>query len=298
MRHLKADVSHRIKRRPSIFTARWFRVLLGAGAVVVLSLWLGPPATRWLLTRPSGQAGLASRQAILPTAGAADPSLAVAAPRPDPGPAVRTPPALVSRPAPPAPPAPPAVKAKPGADVPPGSEAEPPTRVADAVPVTPAPPVATAVPGPASGLFRLQVGVFRDPRNADRLAEQLRSEGADVLIAGEGGESASQYRLVARPPDGETVDTFVERLRGLGHRTEVTPGGVVVGDPVSVRAAIEATRQLREQGVRVRLERVPAQAAAGLRVVRVGSYGTREEAERARDELTGRGYQAVVVRER
>jgi cell division protein FtsN len=295
MRHLKADVSHRIKRRPSIFTALWFRVLLAGGALVVLALWLGPPATRWLLPGPSGLAGLASRQAIRPTAGAVTPGLAVAAPRPDSGPPVRTPPVLEARPAPPAPPA---VKAKPGADVPPGSAAEPPKRVAEAAPALPAPPVATAVPGPASGLFRLQLGAFRDPRNADRLAEQLRSEGADVLIAGEGGESASQYRLVARPPDGEAVDTFVERLRGLGHRTEVTPGGVVVGDPVSVRAAIETTRQLREQGIRVRLERVPAQAAAGLRVVRVGGYATREEAERARDELTGRGYKAVVVRER
>jgi hypothetical protein len=116
-------------------------------------------------------------------------------------------------------------------------------------------------------------------------------------VSGSGGESASQYRLISRPPDGESVAAFVERVRGLGHRAEETPAGVVVGDPVSVRAAIEATRQLREQGVRVRLERVSA-PTAGLRVVRVGGYATREEAERARDEMAARGHQAVVVRER
>jgi cell division protein FtsN len=293
MRHLKADVSHRIKRRPSIFTALWFRVVLGAGVVVVLALWLGPPAIRSLQSRPSGQVGLVSRQAILPGGGAAEPSLAVAAPRPDPVPAVRTPPpATESRPAPTAP------KAKPVVEVPPAPAPEPPRRAAaPAAPVAPAPPAATAAPGPASSLFRLQVGAFRDPQNADRLAEQLRSDGADVHVAGSGDESASQYRLIARPPDGESVAAFVERVRGLGHRAEETPAGVVVGDPVSVRAAIEATRQLREQGVRVRLERVPA-PAAGLRIVRVGGYATREEAERARDELAARGHQAVVVRER
>jgi hypothetical protein len=64
-----------------------------------------------------------------------------------------------------------------------------------------------------------------------------------------------------------------------------------------VRGAIETTRQLREQGVRVRLERVPAQAA-GLRTVRVGSYATLDDAERARGELVARGYPAAIVRER
>jgi cell division protein FtsN len=290
MRHLKADVSHRIKRRPSIFTARWFRVLLGAGAVVVLALWLGPSASRWLQGRPTGQA---SRQAMLPTGGAAEPNLAVAAPRQDP-PAVRTsPPPTESRPAPAA------AKPKPAAEVPPALALEPPPRVtAQASPATSTPPPIATVATPTSSLFRLQVGAFRDPQNADRLAEQLRSEGAEVHVAGSGGETASMYRLMARPPEEEAVSAFVERLRGLGHRAEETPAGVVVGDPVSVRAAIEATRQLREQGVRVRLERVPAPAAAGLRVVRVGSYATREEAEQARDELATRGHQAVVVRER
>jgi cell division protein FtsN len=281
MRHLKADVSHRMKRRPSIFTARWFRFLLGGGAVVVVALWLGPPIAGWLRSQPPVGA---SRPAI-PT----DPSLAVAAPRPDPSPAVRTPPAVESRPVPPAP----KVKASP--DVPASPPAESPARVAESAPVTPEPRSATSVPG--SGPFRIQVGAFRDPQNADRLAERLRGEGADVVVGGAAGESESLYRIVARPPDGETIGSLAERLRGFGQRVEETPGGVVVGEPVPVRGAIETTRQLRGHGVRVRLERVPAQAA-GLRTVRVGSYATLDDAERARGELVARGYPAAIVRER
>jgi cell division protein FtsN len=284
MRHLKADVSHRMKRRPSIFTARWFRLVLGGGAVVVVALGLGPPVAGWLRSLSSRPAAIASRPAI-PT----DASLAVAASRPDPGPAVRTPPAVEARPAPPAP------KARTIADVPAAPPAESPARVAEPAPSPPAPRAAAAVAGP--GLFRIQVGAFRDPQNADRLADRLRSEGADVLVGGAAGESESLYRIVARPPDGETIGGLVERLRGLGYRAVETPAGVLVGEAVAVRAAIETTRQLREQGVRVRLERVPAQAA-GLRTVRVGSYGTLEEAERARGELVARGYPAAIVRER
>jgi cell division protein FtsN len=218
-----------------------------------------------------------------------EPSLAVAAPRPDPVSAVRTPPAVVVSPTPTAP------KTKTSLEVPVDPPAESPRRVADSAPVTPVPRAAAATPG--SGLFRIQVGAFRDPQNADRLAERLRSDGADVLVGGSAGESESLYRIVARPPDGETIGGLVERLRGLGHRAEETAGGVLVGEPVAVRGAIETTRQLREQGVRVRLERVPAQAA-GLRTVRVGSYATLEEAERARGELIARGYPAAIVRER
>jgi cell division septation protein DedD len=292
VRHLKPDVSHRMRKRPSIFTARWFRVLLGAGAVVVAALWLGPPVAGWLRGETTRQSATPSRPAPVPAARATDPAVAIAAPRSDPGPAVRTPPVSESRPVPPAA----SVKASP--EAPSGQPPEPPRRVAGAASAVPAPPAeAAAVRRPASELFRIQVGAFRDPQNAERLAERLRGEGAEVLVAGSGDEPGSLYRVIARPPDGEAVNGFVQRLRELGHRAEETPEGVAVGQAVPLRAAIETTRQLREQGMRVRLERTSV-PGGGLRAVRVGAYATLEEAERARTELAERGYPAIVVRDR
>src|SRR5262249_11681124 len=48
MRRVRSDVSHRIRRRTSIFTARWFRIALGAGVVVALLLLAGPSVATWL----------------------------------------------------------------------------------------------------------------------------------------------------------------------------------------------------------------------------------------------------------
>jgi cell division protein FtsN len=144
-------------------------------------------------------------------------------------------------------------------------------------------------------VFRVQVGAFLDHRNADRLAERLRSEGVEVastLVE----ESRTMYRVLATPSEGDRYETLIERLRTLGHAPELTDDGAAVTGPVPLRSAIEASRQLREQGIRVRFERAPSSAA--LRVVRVGAYGTAEEAERARVELAGRGYDGFVIRER
>ncbi|MGH7264402.1 MAG: hypothetical protein ACREMB_06035, partial [Candidatus Rokuibacteriota bacterium] len=84
MRHLKPDVSHRMRRRPSIFTAWWFRLVLGAGALAILTLMIGPsvvtglrgtPATRIAVPSP-GPIGPQTRRAPLDT-DRADPPAAV-----------------------------------------------------------------------------------------------------------------------------------------------------------------------------------------------------------------------------
>jgi hypothetical protein len=48
MRRVRSDVSHRIRRQPSIFSAAWFRVCLGAGVVLVLALLVGPWLAGWV----------------------------------------------------------------------------------------------------------------------------------------------------------------------------------------------------------------------------------------------------------
>ncbi len=133
------------------------------------------------------------------------------------------------------------------------------------------------------------------PIDADRLTERLRSEGVEV-VSTLVEESRTMYRVLATPSEGDRYEALIERLRTLGHAPELTDDGAAVTGPVPLRSAIEMSRQLRELGIRVRFERAPSSAA--LRVVRVGAYGTAEEAERTRAELAGRGYDGFVVRER
>jgi cell division septation protein DedD len=275
MRHFKTDVSHRIRRRrPSIFTARWFRLVLGSGIVVIMGLAVGPPVLAWLLGTPA-----VSRSA--PVAPAAPPrSLA---PRTEP--VTQDRPVAVSAP-------PPAREARAAAPNGAGPVAPP----ADA-PADPAPATTGAAPGKASGpgLFRVQVGAFLDHRNADRLVARLRSEHLEVADSVT-EQSRVLYRVFATPKPGEGLDGLLGQLQGLGFTPELTGEGAAVTAPVPLSAAIETSRALREQGLRVRLERQASSAA--FRVVRVGAFVTAEDAERARADLSARGFEGFVVRER
>ena len=47
MRRVRPDVSHRIRRQPSIFSVRWFRIALGVGVTLVLALLVGPSVAGW-----------------------------------------------------------------------------------------------------------------------------------------------------------------------------------------------------------------------------------------------------------
>ncbi len=104
------------------------------------------------------------------------------------------------------------------------------------------------------------------------------------------------YRVLAMPADGAGYEPLVQRLRELGYAPELTDDAAAVTQPVPLASAVETSRRLREQGIRVRLEQRPSSAA--FRVVRVGAYPTAEEAERARAELAARGYEGFVIRER
>jgi cell division septation protein DedD len=280
MRHYKPDVSHRMKRRPSIFTAAWFRVVLGLGVVVILALVVGPSVSGWLrgerrpaptAARPGPADGTRSE------AERGEPGAAVAL-RAEATPAapMATNGATATRPA----------KAAAGPDLP-------------AAVATPAPSASTvpAEKTPASrgpAIYRIQVGAFLDHRNADRLIERLRGEGVEAANS-LAEESRMLYRVVATPPDGDGYAGLAERLRALGLEPEAAEDGAAVTRPVPLTAAVETSRRLREQGVRVRLQRQASSAA--FRVVRVGAYDTAEDAERARTDLAKRGYEGFVVRE-
>jgi cell division septation protein DedD len=289
MRHLKSDVSHRMRRRPSIFTAPWFRLVLGAGGVVILALVLGPPLTGWLRGGQGAPAARVQRSVPRvprpPEAGGAASPVAAAAPA---APESSSPPST-----------------QPAASHEPSTAAPTPTMPAPTVPAATAPatktvpttsaPSADGASGPAKAVFRIQLGAFLDHRNADRLTERLRGEGVEVVTSVI-EESRTTYRVLATPGEGESYDGLVRRLRALGFTPELADDAAAVTQPIPLAAAVEASRRLREQGIRVRLEKRPSSAA--FRVVRAGAYASAEEAERARVELAGRGYEGIVIRER
>jgi cell division septation protein DedD len=300
MRHLKTDVSHRMKRRPSIFTALWFRAVLGLGVVVILGLLLGPSLTGWV--RGDGRPAPASARATPKPLPAARPATSPAT-TPTPEPERREPPVAVSA-KPPAVPAPAAVTPPTNgtATAPVGTPPRPPaeTTATPAVPDKAAPvaspraeAAASAPRGPA--VYRVQVGAFLDHRNADRLIERLRSDGVDGIDTAVEETRTGLYRVLALPQDGEGYPLLLERLRGLGFTPEPTEAGAAVIRPAPLASAVEVSRRLKEQGIRVRLERQAS--SPGLRVVRVGAHATAEEAERTRTELASRGYEGFVIRE-
>jgi cell division septation protein DedD len=266
VRQIRADVSHRIRRRePSIFSAWWFRLMLGTGVALVLGLAVGPSLAGWLRGAP------APAPVSVPAASVAP------APRPE------TASPLAGTPAPARPPASatgPAAEARRGPATPP-----------PAVPARQAPASAPVAEGPER--YRIQLGAFLDHRNADRLVQRLRDEGL-------GAETSmiEQPRLVYRVLlDAAEPVALAERLRGLGFpAAEATAGGVTVSGASPLQEAVEISRRLKELGMMARLQEEPG--AATFRVVRVGVYGSNDEAEAGVRQLKVKGFEGFVVRER
>lgn len=268
MKRLKPDVSHRIRpRAPSIFSAGWFRLLLGSGIAVVLGLLVGPSIADWLGTDLPRSVRL-----VAPWSGPrGEPVVA------DPG----TEPSVVAR------------------------DATPQDAAAQPVPA----PVVTRSAGlpaaaggaaaavmPPAPLFRIQVGAFLDHRNADRLVERLRGEGLGAATS-VFEQSRILYGVLAIPGDSEGGSaTLLETLRALGFTAAATEEGLAVTELVPLRTAVEVSHRLREQSITVRLKQEVGSTT--FRVVRVGSYATSEEADRALVTLAARGFDGVVVRER
>jgi cell division septation protein DedD len=262
MKRLKADLSHRMRRRElSIFDAWWFRLVLGTGVAIVLGLAVGPPVAGWF------------RHELGPR----EPGLIEADPA---GPATRA--------------GEDARGEVDGARA--GSTAGVDPPAAPAVVAAPAPP-RSSTEGPATGeapMYRIQLGAFLDHRNADRLLERLREEnlGAATSVV---EQPRLVYRVVVEGP--EPAAALVERLRGLGFEgVEVTGDGVMVSSAVPMKEAVEMSHRLRDGDLRVRLKQETG--GATFRVVRVGSYGSSEEADTALAQLTARGFAGFVVRER
>jgi cell division septation protein DedD len=197
-------------------------------------------------------------------------------------------------------------------------------------PPTPKPAAAKATPPSAptpaaSGPFWVQVGAFKDPEAAKRLASKLRDEKFQVeesVKATPAAKTSASAPSAAAPasPGSDQYDVFVtgmsvdelnKRLAGKGLAAETSGAGVVVKPSLPLRDAVSLSKDLAVDGFKVQVKRAggssptvtppaaPSAAAEGgpqLYRVRVGSFSDRAAALAAVKELEAKGYKPYVAR--
>jgi cell division protein FtsN len=212
----------------SIFATGWFRavlVLLVLAVIAVIAVpliggWFEPtPPTRVTTKAPEPTKPVEPPPALVPA------PATPATPAPGQTPTPATPPASTPSAAAPATPAPavtvpaPAPPETPAAA--PGKAVEKPAapeRTAAATPQTTAKRVATG------GGYWVQVGAFKEIRNAEGLARTLRSEGFKVHVAKVTRAEPMHVVRVGGYPDRARAAAAREELQGKGHTGFVTHG--------------------------------------------------------------------------
>jgi outer membrane biosynthesis protein TonB len=304
----------------SALAAGWLRALLVLAALAVVLMitvpyvleWLSPsppppPIARPALTEPA-KSGTVT--ALAPAAPPAK-SETEAAPAPAAPPATATAPITKPEPAPkPAPKDEPAPKvesaAKPAApaatEPAPARPASKPSPLAARAgePATPKPGASSrpaATPATAGGEYWVQVGLFANGDNAERLAKELREERFAVEVAqtARGGAAGpvNRHEVVV---NGASVETVTAALKGTG-TAEVVAGAVVIRPALDLKDAVTLSRRLAGEGLEVRIRRVAAAPAGGNTVylVRVGGYPTRDAAAAGKRELAAKGVGGFVT---
>jgi cell division septation protein DedD len=196
----------------------------------------------------------------------------------------------------------------------------PPAKAAETAPAKPAAPsrvvakadapsqpagVAGAKPSAeaAPGNYWIQLGAFKEQKNADALAKPLRDAGFPVQVTpirtGGGGESkgsAQQHELFVTET---SVDKVNAALKGRGTAQPVS-GGVAVKPAFSLQDAMTVSKRLTDEGLKVVIRpagalATPPPGQGTLHAVRVGGYSNRTSALAARDELAAKGHQGFLA---
>jgi type IV secretory pathway VirB10-like protein len=322
--YLGDDAEER-RSKHGVLSAGWLRALLVLSALAVVLVITVPYLLQWLSgpTPPSPRPALTETPRTEPTkvetaATAPTPAPPVATPTPEPPAKTEMPP---PKPEPPAKTEMPAAKPEPPAKTEmPSAKPDPPSRPEVAVksePASKSEPAAlpspkplpkasagsgqsTATPTTPGGEYWVQVGLFANGDNAERLAKELRDErfSVEVTQAAKGGSSATassnQHEVVV---NGSTVEAVTAALKGTG-TAEVSGDAVVVRPAMDLKDAVALSRRLAGEGLEVRIRRMPAAPAAGGAthyIVRVGGYVTREAAAAGRRELAAKGVGGFVT---
>jgi cell division septation protein DedD len=218
-------------------------------------------------------------------------------------------------------PAPAKPEATPKSEIAPATATKPSTqRQAAAKATTPAP---AAVGG---GPYWVQVGAFKDPETAKRVATKLREENFKVeeSLKRVGGSApaaalpAPKAPAVASASDqydvfvtGMSVEDLNRRLAGKGLSAETSGSGVVVKPSLPLRDAVALSKDLAVEGFRVQVRRAggstaavsnptapaaPTEGGQALHRVRVGSFSDKAAALAAARELEAKGYKPYIAR--
>jgi cell division septation protein DedD len=305
-----------------LLTAGWFRALLVLGALAVVIVIAVPYVLQWLETGSSERSAMTGTQVTRPahapptqseTAPAAPAPVVAPAPAPTAkeSPATKDAPAEKEMPAAKTPPkaAAPAVRTELPAQA---ATAPAPGPVAKEVPASKppakAPPVTAraAAPAPAaptkplngSGSYWVQVGLFENAGNAERLAQDLRADRFSVQVAqvSRGGASpvVSRHEVFVT---SSSVDVVTAALKGSGSAQAVT-GGVVVRPALDLKDAVTLSRRLASEGLEVRIRRAASAPTSGggtVHLVRVGGYATPAEAQAGKKQLAAKGVGGFVT---
>jgi len=228
----------------SIFATGWFRAVLVLLVLAVIAVIAVPLIGGWFEPTPPPKVTSAPSEPSSPPASSAP------APTPPPQmPAPSPPPALSPTPTPTPPPAvapaptplPPAASMPPPATTAPAPTPAPPARVetpastapkAAEKPATPertaavAPSKSAPKPAASSGRYWVQVGAFKESRNAEGLARKLRAEGFSVQVARVTRTAEPMHVVrVGGYPSRSRATAASEELQGKGHP------GFVTSDP-------------------------------------------------------------------
>ncbi|HZP36899.1 MAG TPA: SPOR domain-containing protein [Methylomirabilota bacterium] len=217
----------------SIFATGWFRAVLVLLVLAVIAVIAVPLIGGWFEPTPPPP-----KLSSSPPATAPPPAPAPSAPKTETPPPAATPTVPSTPPAAQAPTStpPPAVSAPaPPASTPPSpssSTASGPTgeRSAEKAPPTKAPertasaPSKSAARSAGSGNYWVQVGAFKESRNAEGLARTLRAQGFPVQVATVIRDTPIHVVRVGGYPDRSKAGAARQELQGRGHSGFVTQG--------------------------------------------------------------------------
>ncbi len=232
----------------SIFATGWFRAVLVLLVLAVIAVIAVPLIGGWFEPTPPGKVTttpLPPVQAPAPTP-SAPPSTPPSTPRAETPPPAATPtaPSTPSAAQAPTPTSPPAATTP---ATPPPSVNAPVPRPEPSAPQTPSTPPSTATPSPATprtkatdrtasapsksavrstsgGNYWVQVGAFKESRNAEGLARTLRSEGFPAQVATVTRQEPLHVVRIGGYADRAKAAAARQELQGKGHSGFVTQG--------------------------------------------------------------------------